>query len=168
MPEPERYGVLFLCTGNSARSILAESLLRRWGAARFVAYSAGSDPAGEVRAPALDLLTGAGLPTEGLRSKSWEEFTGPDAPPLHMVITVCDDAAERCPVFPGRPITAHWRTDDPAAVEGDAEARRKAYRNAYTDLERRVKLLVNLPLESLDRLAQQQRLRTIGADGRRA
>ena len=162
MTVPDRYGVLFLCTGNSARSIIAESLLRRWGGERFAAWSAGSDPAGEVRAPALEMLTKAGLPTDGLRSKSWQEFTGPGAPPIHVVITVCDDAAEHCPVFPGRPITAHWRTDDPAAIEGDAETVRRAYRRAYTDLERRIKLLVDLPLASLDRMAQEQRLRAIG------
>lgn len=168
MTEPEAYGVLFLCTGNSARSIIAESLLRRWGGTRFTAHSAGAEPAGEVRAPALEMLANAGLPTEGLRSKSWEEFAGPDAPRIDIVITVCDHAAEYCPVFPGRPITAHWRTDDPAAVEGDDEAVRRAYRQAYTDLERRIKLLLNLPLESLDRLVQQQRLRSIGNDEQRA
>ena len=164
MDEPQRYGVLFLCTGNSARSIIAESLLRHWGGERFDAHSAGSDPAGEVREPALAMLERGGLPTEGLRSKSWREFIEPGAPPVDIVITVCDDAAERCPVFPGRPISAHWSTSDPAAVAGDEETVRMAYRRAWTALERRIKLLVSLPLESLDRLARQQRLRAIGRD----
>lgn len=164
MTPPDRYGVLFLCTGNSARSIIAESLLRHWGRERFNAWSAGSEPAGFVREPALRMLADAGLPTDGLHSKSWEAFTAADAPRIDFVITVCDEAAEQCPVFPGRPIVAHWGTPDPAAVGGDPEARRSAYRRAWTDLERRIKLLVNLPLASLDRMARQQRLEAIGRD----
>jgi arsenate reductase len=164
MAAPDRYGVLFLCTGNSARSIIAESLLRHWGHDRFDARSAGSEPAGFVREPALRLLADAGLPTDGLRSKSWEAFTAADGPRIDFVITVCDDAAERCPVFPGRPIVAHWGTPDPAAIEGDPETVRAAYRRAYTDIERRIKLLVNLPLASLDRMARKQELDAIGRD----
>ena len=153
--------VLFLCTGNSARSILAESILRHWGRGRFVACSAGSHPTGTVQPLALELLQRTGLPTDGLRSKPLTEFTGRGAPDIDLVITVCDAAAEACPVFPGRPITAHWSTPDPAAVNGDADARRHVFRHAYTELEQRIRLLVNLPLEGLDRLAQQQRIRAL-------
>jgi arsenate reductase len=156
------YNVLFLCTGNSARSILAESLLNHWGRGRFRAFSAGSLPKGQVHPLSIELLEGARLPTEGLRSKSWDEFATADAPPIDFVITVCDNAAgESCPVWPGRPITAHWGVADPAAVDGDAE-RGVAFRRALTELEARIKLLVNVPVESLDRMAIQQTVRGIG------
>ena len=156
------YNVLFLCTGNSARSILAESLLNHWGRGRFRAFSAGSFPIGQVHPLAIELLEWTRLPTEGLRSKSWDEFATADAPPIDFVITVCDNAAgETCPVWPGKPITAHWGVADPAAVEGDAE-RGAAFRRALTELEARIKLLVNVPVESLDRMAVQQTVRGIG------
>jgi arsenate reductase len=156
------YNVLFLCTGNSARSILAESLLNHWGGGRFRGFSAGSFPKGQVHPLAIELLEWTRLPTEGLRSKSWDEFTTADAPPIDFVITVCDNAAgEVCPVWPGKPITAHWGVADPAAVEGDAE-RGAAFRRALTELEARIKLLVNVPVESLDRMAVQQTVRGIG------
>ena len=156
------YSVLFLCTGNSARSILAESLLNHWGRGRFRAFSAGSFPKGQVHPLAIQLLEWARLPTEGLRSKSWDEFAAADAPPIDSVITVCDNAAgEVCPVWPGKPITAHWGVADPAAVEGDAE-RAAAFRRTLTELEARIKLLVNVPVESLDRTAVQQTVRGIG------
>ena len=156
------YNVLFLCTGNSARSILAESLLNHWGGGRFRGFSAGSFPKGQVHPLAIELLKWTGLPTEGLRSKSWDEFATADAPPIDFVITVCDNAAgEVCPVWPGKPITAHWGVADPAAVEGNAE-RGAAFRRALTELEARIKLLVNVPVESLDRMAVQQTVRGIG------
>ena len=156
------YNVLFLCTGNSARSILAESLLNHWGRGRFRGFSAGSFPKGQVHPLAIELLEWTRLPTEGLRSKSWDEFATADAPPIDFVITVCDNAAgETCPIWPGNPITAHWGVADPAAVEGDAE-RGAAFRRALTELEARIKLLVNVPVESLDRMAVQQTVRGIG------
>jgi arsenate reductase len=156
------YNVLFLCTGNSARSILAESLLNHGGRGRFHAFSAGSFPKGQVHPLAIELLEWTRLPTEGLRSKSWDEFATADAPPVDFVITVCDNAAgEVCPVWPGKPSTAHWGVADPAAVEGDAE-RGAAFRRALTELEARIKLLVNVPIESLDRMADQQTVRGIG------
>lgn len=156
------YNVLFLCTGNSARSILAESLLNHFGRGRFRAFSAGSLPKGQVHPLAVELLQSTRLPTESLRSKSWDEFATADAPAIDFVITVCDNAAaEVCPVWPGRPITAHWGVADPAAVEDDAE-KRAAFRRALTELEARIKLLVNVPIESLDRIAAQQALRGIG------
>ena len=156
------YSVLFLCTGNSARSILAESLLNHWGRGRFRAFSAGSFPKGQVHPLAIELLEWARLPTEGLRSKSWDEFAAAAAPPIDFVITVCDNAAgETCPLWPGKPITAHWGVADPAAVKGDAE-RGAAFRTALTELEARIKLLVNVPVESLDRMAIQQTVRGIG------
>jgi len=156
------YNVLFLCTGNSARSILAESLLNHWGRGRFRAFSAGSFPKGQVHPLTIELLEWTRLPTEGLRSKSWDEFATADAPPIDFVITVCDNAAgETCPVWPGKPITAHWGVADPAAVEGDAE-RGAAFGRALAELEARIKLLVNVPVESLDRMAVQQTVRGIG------
>ena len=155
------WNVLFLCTGNSARSIIAESLLRHWGREAFVAHSAGSEPAGRIQPLALELLQRSGLPVDGLSSKSLDRFTGADAPPIDFVITVCDRAAEQCPIFPGRPVTAHWGMPDPAAVEGDDETRAQAYRKTLTDLERRIKLFVNLPLASLGRLASQKRVRAL-------
>lgn len=162
MSEEKTWNVLFLCTGNSARSILAESLLRHFGGDRFRAFSAGSDPAGEVQPLALQQIRDVGLPLAGLRSKSVDEFLGEDAPEIDIVITVCDNAAENCPVFPGRPMIAHWGMPDPAAVEGTGEERAQAFRNARAELDRRVKLLVNLPLASLDRLAGEQQVRAIG------
>lgn len=162
-PSAEKpWRVLFLCTGNSARSIIAESLLRHWGGGRFEAHSAGSEPAGSIQPLALQLLERYGLPTEGLHSKSLDVYTGPDAPPFDFVITVCDHAAEQCPMFPGQPITAHWGLPDPARVEGDEAHRMQAYRNVMADFERRIKLFLNLPLASLDRLASQSRVQAIG------
>lgn len=154
--------VLFLCTANSARSIIAESLLRHWGGDRFEAHSAGSEPAGTIQPLALQLLGCHGLPTDGLSSKALDVYTGPDAPPFDFVITVCDHAAEQCPMFPGQPITAHWGLPDPAQVEGDEAHRTQAYRNALADFERRIKLFLDLPLASLDRLSSQSRVRAIG------
>ena len=157
------YNVLFLCTGNSARSIMAESILRREGAGRFSAYSAGSHPAGRVNPFALELLQANRMPTDGLASKSWDEFTKPDAPALDFVFTVCDNAAaEACPVWPGQPMSAHWGIPDPAAVEGDEEARRRAFRDAFSRLQRRISLLVNLPVQGLDKLSLQKQLSDIG------
>lgn len=155
--------VLFLCTGNSARSILAESYLSAAGKGRFKAYSAGSHPAGRVNPFALELLQKNRLPTAGLRSKSWDEFAAPEAPKLDFVFTVCDNAAgEVCPIWPGRPITAHWGVEDPAAIEGSDEAKRKAFMRAFTELSARINLFLNLPMEKLDRLALQRRLDEIG------
>jgi len=157
------YRVLFLCTGNSARSILAEAILERLGEGRFQASSAGSHPKGEVHPLALAELQARGYATDGLRSKSWDEFATPDAPPLHFVFTVCDDAAgEVCPVWPGQPMTAHWGVEDPAAVEGPEDVRRRHFRRTYVELERRIDLFRSLPLDSLDRLALQTRLDEIG------
>ena len=156
------YNVLFLCTGNSARSILAESLLNHWGQGRFRGLSAGSFPKGKVHPLAIELLRRTNLPTDGLRSKSWDEFAPPDAPPIDFVITVCDNAAgEVCPIWPGKPMTAHWGIADPAAVSGDVEAS-AAFRQALAELEARVKSLVNVPIESLDRVALQHALSSIG------
>lgn len=160
MPGPERR-ILFLCTGNSARSIMAEALLNHLGQGRFRALSAGSHPKGTVHSEALAQLRRAGLPVEGLRSKSWDEFGGPAAPPVDIVITVCDRAAaESCPFWPGAPITAHWGVDDPAAVEGPQQS--AAFERAYRELEGRVRRLVALPVESLDAAALKERLREIG------
>jgi arsenate reductase (thioredoxin) len=159
------YNVLFLCTGNSARSILAEALLNdsAIGQGRFRAFSAGSHPKGAVHPMALETLRANHLPTDGYRSKSWEEFSGPGAPPLDFVITVCDQAAaESCPVWPGQPMTAHWGIADPAAVQGSDDDKRRAFREAITHLRRRIDLLVSLPFERLDRLSLQERLRDIG------
>lgn len=157
------YNVLFLCTGNSARSILAESILNRLGSGRFVAYSAGSMPAGRVHPYAADLLRLQNYPTGSLRSKSWTEFSGTDAPCLHFVFTVCDNAAnEVCPVWPGQPVTAHWGLPDPAAVEGTEAVRRAAFADTMRMLHNRIGVFVNLPLTSLDRLTLQQRLDEIG------
>ncbi len=154
--------VLFLCTGNSARSILAESLLNHWGQGSFVAHSAGSFPKGQVHPLALQLLQQLQLPTTGLRSKSWDEFAAPGAPPLDFIFTVCDNAAgEVCPIWPGHPMTAHWGIPDPAAVEGDAE-QWAAFRSAGAALERRIKLFLALPWATLDAAALQARLRAIG------
>ena len=157
------YNVLFLCTGNSARSIMAESILRREGAGRFSAYSAGSHPAGRVNPFALELLQANRMPTDGLASKSWDEFTKPDAPALDFVFTVCDNAAgEVCPVWPGQPMTAHWGVPDPAAVEGSDDVRRRAFAEASHILVNRIRLFASLPLAKLDRLTLQKRLDGIG------
>ncbi len=159
----ERYNVLFLCTGNSARSIMAEAILNFRGRPTFTAYSAGSHPAGVVRPEALRELERAHLSTNGLRSKSWEEFAQPGAPPMNFVFTVCDNAAkEVCPVWPGQPMTAHWGIPDPAAVTGSAEEIERAYREAFFMLDRRIALLLALPLASLDKLAIQKEIERIG------
>jgi protein-tyrosine-phosphatase len=155
------FNVLFLCTGNSARSILAEAILNKEGAGRFRAFSAGSFPKGKVHPEALKLLGELSYPTEGYRSKSWDEFAGPGAPPLDFVFTVCDDAAgEVCPVWPGQPMTAHWGIPDPAAASPDTQHR--AFRDAFFALQRRIGLFLSLPLESIDAMSLQTRLREIG------
>ena len=158
------YNVLFLCTGNSARSILAEAILNRIGGDLFKGWSAGSDPRGEVNPHALSLLERLGYTTGGLRSKSWDEFTRPDAPALDFIFTVCDNAAnEVCPVWPGQPMTAHWGIPDPAAVTGDAHAIDAAFRDTHTTLQRRIELFTALPVKSLDRLSLKRHLDQIGA-----
>jgi arsenate reductase len=157
------HNVLFLCTGNSARSIMAEVLLNFWGRERFQAFSAGSQPKGQVHPLALEALERSHLPTDGLRSKSWNEFASPDAPPLHFVFTVCGNAArEQCPHWPGQPMTAHWGVDDPAAFEGPDEHIRRAFHRALRELDARIKLFTNLRLESLDALALKRQLDQIG------
>jgi arsenate reductase (thioredoxin) len=157
------YNVLFLCTGNSARSILAESLINHWGGGRFIGYSAGSHPKGQVHPIALELLAKMGLPTQGLRSKPWDEFAAPGAPHLDFVFTVCDNAAgEMCPVWPGHPMMAHWGVADPAAVDGTAADRWAAFRTALRALENRIKLFTSLPFESLDRMKLKERVDQIG------
>lgn len=157
------YNVLFLCTGNSARSIMAERLLEHWGKGRFKAFSAGSFPRGEVHPLALDTLTRMHLPATGLRSKSWDEFSGPDAPPLHFVFTVCDRAAQEvCPVWPGQPVTAHWGIEDPAAVDGADDVKRRAFTRAFLELDARIRIFTSLRLEVLDRMALQKQLDAIG------
>lgn len=157
------FNVLFLCTGNSARSILAEAILNQLGKGRFRAFSAGSHPAGQVNPFALELLAEQGLPTEVLRSKSWDEFTAPGAPALDFVFTVCDNAAgEVCPVWPGQPMTAHWGIEDPVAVIGDDQAKRQAVSSAFRLLARRLGLFISLPLAKLDALSLQQQLNEIG------
>jgi arsenate reductase (thioredoxin) len=158
-----RYNVLFLCTGNSARSIMAEAILNRKGRPHFMAYSAGSRPRGRVRPEALKQLELAHLPTDGLRSKDWEEFAKPGAPKMDFVFTVCDNAAkEVCPVWPGQPMTAHWGVPDPAAVAGTPGQIEKAFRDTYMVLDRRISLLLCLPLSSLDKLAIQKEIDRIG------
>jgi arsenate reductase len=155
--------VLFLCTGNSARSILAESTLNALGRGRFHAFSAGSHPGGKVNPLALELLARNGFPTDGARSKSWDEFAGPDAPPMDCIITVCDSAAgESCPVWPGHPLSAHWGMPDPAAAEGSIEEKRRAFLEAFTVLRRRIELLIALPPEKLERHALKAKLLEIG------
>ena len=157
------YNVLFLCTGNSARSILAEVALRRWGAGKFNAFSAGSQPKGQVHPLAIELLRRLQLPTEGLRSKSWREFAQPDAPRLDFVLTVCDKAAgEVCPIWPGQPVTAHWGVEDPAAVEGTEARRREAFSKAFRELEARIKIFASLPMTALERTRLKQRVDEIG------
>lgn len=157
------YNVLVLCTGNSARSVMGEALFNVLGKGRFVAYSAGSRPSGAIQPMAADLAAELGYDTTRLRSKSWDEFERPDAPQMDIVITVCDNAAgEACPVWLGSPMTAHWGVDDPAAVVGDESARRHAYMKAFTELRRRVELLLALPVEKLERLVIERHLRDIG------
>ena len=157
------YKVLFLCTGNSARSILAEAILNHFGAGRFVAYSAGSAPKGEVHPLTLQVLKEAKLPIAGLRSKSWDEFTPTDAPQFDFIFTVCDDVAgETCPVWAGHTMTAHWGIADPVLAEGSDEQRLHAFRTAFIELEARIRTFVNLPLRSLDRLKIQEHLDEIG------
>lgn len=157
------YNILFLCTGNSARSIMAEAIMNRKGASYFTAYSAGSHPAGVLRAEALRQIEAAGLPTAGLRSKSWDEFARPDAPPLHFVFTVCDNAAQEvCPIWPGQPMTAHWGVPDPVAVDGTPAEKDRAFRQAFSMLERRITLMLSLPLASLDSMSIKKELDNIG------
>jgi arsenate reductase (thioredoxin) len=157
------HSVLFLCTGNSARSVLAESILNDRGNGRFRAFSAGTHPTGRVNPYAIELLTRMQLPTAGLRSKSWDEFASPDAPALDFVITVCDNAAgEVCPIWPGQPMTAHWGVEDPAAVQGSEVDKAEAFRAAFRVLERRIMLFASLPMESLDRLSLTNKVREIG------
>jgi arsenate reductase len=158
------YNVLFLCTGNSARSILAEVLLNQGGKGRFKAYSAGSFPKGDVNPHAIRLLETLKLPTDGLRSKSWDEFAKPGAPPLDFIITVCDNAAgEICPIWPGKPVTAHWGIPDPAAAEGSDAEIAAAFATAARQLRARIDLFLNLPLASIDRMTIQSRLKDIQA-----
>ncbi|HUB64443.1 MAG TPA: arsenate reductase ArsC [Methylocella sp.] len=157
------YNVLFLCSGNSARSIFAEAILNKDGGGRFCAFSAGSQPKGAVNPFALQVLEGRGYPTGGLRSKSWEEFAQPGAPVMDFIFTVCDNAAgETCPVWPGQPVTAHWGIEDPAAVQGSDIKKEAAFDKAFYYLERRISLFRNLPLKSLDQLTLGARLRGIG------
>ena len=161
------YNVLFLCTGNSARSILAEAILKREGGGRFRAYSAGSYPKGDVHPGALAQLTELGIATAGYRSKSWDEFAADGAPNLDFVFTVCDNAAgETCPIWPGQPMTAHWGIEDPAAVDGGdedgGEGQARAFRNAYLAMQRRIQLFLALPLESIDEMSLRRKIRDIG------
>ncbi|MBP8133600.1 MULTISPECIES: arsenate reductase ArsC [Zoogloea] len=157
------YNVLFLCTGNSARSILAEAILNQIGKGRFRAYSAGSHPAGKVNPYVLDMLAAQNLPVADLRSKSWDEFALPGAPALDFVFTVCDNAAgEVCPVWPGQPVSAHWGIEDPVAVEGDDAARRHAVHTALQLLNRRISVFINLPFAKLDKMALKQEVDSIG------
>jgi protein-tyrosine-phosphatase len=157
------YNVLFLCTGNSARSILAEQLMNHWGRGKFRGFSAGSHPKGAVHPIALALLQQMKLRTEGLRSKSWDEFAEAGAPPLDFVFTVCDNAAgEMCPIWPGQPMTAHWGVEDPAAVEGPDAEKWLAFRQAFKELESRIKIFTSLPIKTLDRMTLQERLDAIG------
>ncbi len=157
------YNVLFLCTGNSARSIMAEAIMKRKGTPNFTAYSAGSHPSGTVRPEAIRQLEKAGLSTADLRSKSWDEFSGPDAPQLHFVFTVCDNAAkEVCPFWPGQPMTAHWGVPDPAAVSGSREEIDRAFSQAFSILDRRISLFLSLPLPTLDSFSLQRQIDDIG------
>jgi arsenate reductase len=157
------YNVLFLCTGNSARSILAESILRKDGHGEFRSFSAGSQPRGEINPFALKVLKAAGYPTDGMRSKSWQEFATPDAPVMDFVFTVCDSAAgESCPIWPGQPLSAHWGIDDPAMVEGTDLQKEAAFVAAFRYMKNRISAFTSLPLKSIDRLSLGTRLREIG------
>ena len=157
------YNVLFLCTGNSARSILSEAILSAEGKGKFKAFSAGSHPSGKLNPFAVELLEQRSYPTDGLRSKAWDEFALPGAPELDFVFTVCDNAAgEVCPVWPGQPISAHWGAEDPAAIEGSDDEKRKAFVKAFTVLQRRISLFASLPLDQIDKLSLQSKLRDIG------
>jgi len=161
----DRYNILFLCTGNSARSQIAEALATSLGGSRLRAFSAGSHPKGAVLPEALEVMRDAGLEVDGLRSKSWDEFAGPDAPQMDLIITVCDRAAqEQCPVWPGQPVTAHWNIPDPALATGTAEQVHKAFVNVVHMLRQRISLLLALRLEALDRLATENKLRQLGED----
>ena len=163
MSERGPYNILFLCTGNSARSILAEAIMNRVGAGKFVAYSAGSMPKGEVHPQALKLLARLGHPIEGLRSKAWDEFAAPGAPPLDFIVTVCDNAAgEVCPIWPGRPVRSHWGLPDPAAVEGTDTEVALAFADTYRMLSNRIGLVAALPLAKLDAMSLQRRMDEIG------
>jgi len=163
MDDKSPFNVLFLCTGNSARSIMAEVVLNALGKNRFRAFSAGSHPTGSVNPLALELLEKNRFSTKGLRSKNWDEFSRPGAPFMHFVFTVCDQAAaEPCPVWLGKPMTAHWGVHDPAAVQGDEETKRKAFLRAYTELHRRISLFINLPIDKLSDLALKEKLDEIG------
>ena len=163
MSQSRRYNVLFLCTGNSARSILAEAYLNSARRGRFAGFSAGSHPTGKVNAVALELLAKNRIETAGLRSKSWEEFARPGAPALDFVFTVCDNAAgEACPIWPGQPMTAHWGIADPAAAQGTDEEKRKAFVRTFTELCTRINLFMSLPIEKLDRLTLKEKLEAIG------
>jgi arsenate reductase len=160
---PRHFNVLFLCTGNSARSIIAEAIMNKKGFPNFTGYSAGSHPSGRVRPEAIEQLDTAGMATEGLRSKSWDEFASPDAPTMHFVFTVCDSAAaEVCPVWPGHPLTAKWSVPDPAAVQGTPEQIRRAFFEAFTILDRRISLFLCLPLATLERDVVQREIDAIG------
>ena len=160
---PRHHNVLFLCTGNSARSIMAEAIMNRKVQPYFTAYSAGSHPTGAVRPEALKQLAAAHLPSSGLRSKSWNEFANPDAPKLDFVFTVCDNAAnDVCPVWPGQPMTAHWGIPDPAAVQGSSQQIERAFRDAFFLLDRRIGLFLSLPLSTLDRLALKKEIENTG------
>jgi arsenate reductase (thioredoxin) len=157
------YNILFLCTGNSARSIMAEGIFNHKAKEQFRAYSAGSHPSGAVRPEALQQLELAGIATDGLRSKSWDEFAKPDAAPVHFIFTVCDNAAnEICPIWPGHPVTAHWGVPDPAAVQGTPEAKERAFRDVFSILDRRVSLFLALPLSTMETVAIQPQLDNIG------
>jgi protein-tyrosine-phosphatase len=157
------YNILFLCTGNSARSILAEALVNHWGRGKFRGYSAGSFPTGRVNPLALELLAKLNIPAEGARSKSWDEYAEPDGIEFDFVITVCDKAAgETCPIWPGQPMTAHWGVEDPAAIEGTEAQKMLAFRDAFRALEHRIRIFMNLPIASLDRLRLKNKLDEIG------
>jgi arsenate reductase (thioredoxin) len=157
------WNVLFLCTGNSARSIMAEATLNHRGHGAFAAFSAGSHPSGKVRPEALEQLRSAGIPTEGLRSKSWDEFAKPESPQMDFIFTVCDNAAnEVCPIWPGHPMTAHWGVPDPATAAGTPEQIARAFRDAYCLLDRRIQLFLSLPLSTLDRMATKREIDRIG------
>jgi len=159
------YNILVLCTGNSARSIIGEALFNTLGAGRFKAFSAGSHPTGKVNPFAIEQVQALGYPLEGLRSKSWDEFAQPDSPQMDFIVTVCDKAAgEMCPLWPGQPVTAHWGFPDPAAVEGSDEEKRAAFAQTLRQIRNRVQLFLSLPLETLDRMAIENRMKAIGRE----